>query len=144
MTFSSLSSTCPHKWRRLRTTKIGRLEISCVMLCTFSSHCVFVASIGTLLAITCDRYRVIAHPLNPRLSGKFVKIILAIIWLSSLAISSPLIIVAGEVRPATGKVFCDETWPKKIYSEIYWNFIFVIQYFSSLDIDCRFGGFNCP
>ena len=107
----------------------------------FMCHVVYIlvplclcASIGTLLAITCDRYRAIAYPLKPRLSGKFVKIILAIIWLSSLAISSPLIIVAGEVRPATGKVFCDETWPKKIYGEIYWNFIFVIQYFLPLTL----------
>lgn len=107
----------------------------------FMCHVVYIlvplclcASIGTLLAITCDRYRAIAYPLKPRLSGKRVKTILAIIWLSSLVISFPLIIVAGEIRPEPGKVFCDETWPEEIYREIYWNFIFVIQYFLPLTL----------
>ena len=90
------------------------------------------ASIGTLLAITCDRYRAIAYPMRPRLSGKKVKIILAVIWISSLVICLPLIFVAGEVRPAPGIVYCDETWPDTIYFLIYWNFIFVIQYFLPL------------
>lgn len=95
----------------------------------------FSASIGTLLAITCDRYRAIAYPLKPRLSGRKVKIILAIIWSGSLAICFPLIIVAGLVRPAPGQVFCDEPfWPGEIYLEVYWNFIFVIQYFLPLAI----------
>ena len=92
------------------------------------------ASIGTLLAITCDRYRAIAYPMKPRLSGKMVKIILATIWSSSLVICFPLIFVAGEIRPSPGKVYCDETWPAPIYMEIYWNFIFVIQYFLPLTI----------
>ena len=92
------------------------------------------ASIGTLLAITSDRYRAIAYPMKPRLSGKKVKIILAIIWIASLFISSPLVFVAGEQRPAPGKVYCDEEWPKPIYSKIYWNFIFVIQYVLPLAI----------
>lgn len=92
------------------------------------------ASIGTLLAITSDRYRAIAYPMKPRLSGKKVKIILAIIWISSFVICFPLIFVAGEKRPAPGRVFCDEQWPQPIYSEIYWNFIFVIQYVLPLAI----------
>ena len=92
------------------------------------------ASIGTLLAITSDRYRAIAYPMKPRLSGKKVKIILAIIWITSLIICSPLIFVAGEQRPAPGKVYCDEEWPEPIYSKIYWNFIFVIQYVLPLAI----------
>lgn len=92
------------------------------------------ASIGTLLAITSDRYRAIAYPMKPRLSGKKVKIILAIIWITSLVICSPLIFVAGEQRPAPGKVYCDEEWPEPIYSKIYWNFIFVIQYVLPLAI----------
>ena len=105
----------------------------------FMCHVVYIlvplclcASIATLLVITSDRYRAIAYPMKPRLSGKMVKIILAFIWISSLVICFPLIFVAGEVRPAPGKVYCDETWPAPIYGEIYWNFIFVIQYFLPL------------
>ena len=92
------------------------------------------ASIGTLLAITSDRYRAIAYPMKPRLSGKKVKIILAIIWITSLLICFPLIFVAGEQRPAPGKIYCDEEWPEPIYAKIYWNFIFVIQYVLPLAI----------
>jgi len=92
------------------------------------------ASIGTLLAITSDRYRAIAYPMKPRLSGKKVKIILAVIWITSLIICFPLIFVAGEQTPAPGKVYCDEEWPEPIYAKIYWNFIFVIQYVLPLAI----------
>ena len=92
------------------------------------------ASIGTLLAITSDRYRAIAYPMKPRLSGKKVKIILAIIWITSILVCFPLIFVAGEQRPAPGKVYCDEQWPEPIYAKIYWNFIFVIQYVLPLAI----------
>ena len=90
------------------------------------------ASIATLLAITSDRYRAIAYPMKPRLSGKKVKIILVIIWTGSFLICSPLAFVAGEIYPEPGKVYCDENWPKAIYGIIYWNFIFVIQYFLPL------------
>ncbi|XP_022783148.1 galanin receptor type 1-like [Stylophora pistillata] len=92
------------------------------------------ASIGTLLAITSDRYRAIAYPMKPRLSGRKVKIILAVIWITSFVICSPLLYVAGIVRPGPGKVYCDETWPDPLYSELYWNFIFVIQYILPLAI----------
>ena len=92
------------------------------------------ASIGTLLAITSDRYRAIAYPMKPRLSGKKIKIILSIIWISSFLICFPLIVVAGLIFPEPGKVYCDELWPDPIYSEIYWNFIFVIQYVLPLAI----------
>lgn len=92
------------------------------------------ASIGTLLAITSDRYRAIAYPMKPRLGGKKIKIILAVIWISSFLICIPLIFVAGLIFPAPGKVYCDEVWPDPIYAEIYWNFIFVIQYVLPLAI----------
>lgn len=92
------------------------------------------ASIGTLLAITSDRYRAIAYPMKPRLSGKKIKIILAVIWISSFLICIPLIFVAGLIFPAPGKVYCDEVWPDPIFAEIYWNFIFVIQYVLPLAI----------
>ncbi|KAL9950386.1 hypothetical protein ACROYT_G042874 [Oculina patagonica] len=92
------------------------------------------ASIGTLLAITSDRYRAIAYPMKPRLSGKKIKIILTVIWVSSFLICMPLIFVAGLISPAPGKVYCDELWPDPIYPEIYWNFIFVIQYVLPLAI----------
>ena len=92
------------------------------------------ASIGTLLAITSDRYRAIAYPMKPRLSGRKVKIILAVIWITSFVICSPLLYVAGIVRPKPGKVYCDEKWPDPLYSELYWNFIFVIQYILPLAI----------
>lgn len=61
-----------------------------VLLC----FCVFI---GMLLVIICDRYRVIVYFLKLCLSGKFVKIILVIIWFSLLVISFLLIIVVGEV-----------------------------------------------
>ena len=92
------------------------------------------ASIGTLLAITSDRYRAIAYPMKPRLSGKKVKLILAVIWISSFVTCMPLVFVAGEQRPAPGKVYCDERWPAPIYYHLYWNFIFVIQYVLPLAI----------
>lgn len=92
------------------------------------------ASIMTLVTITFDRYRAIAHPMKPRLTMKTVKITLAVIWVASFLIVLPLVFVAGEIRPAPDQVYCDETWPEGPYKNIYWLFIFFIEYILPLGV----------
>ncbi|EDO44000.1 predicted protein, partial [Nematostella vectensis] len=94
------------------------------------------ASIATLLAITTDRYRAIAYPMRPRLSGKHVRAILVAIWTVSIITALPLMFVAREVRPAPRQVYCDEVWPEGPYSRVYWIAIFVIQYILPLGMIC--------
>lgn len=88
------------------------------------------SSVGSLLAITCDRYRAIAHPLRPRLTLKNVKIIIFVIWVLSFITSIPLLFVAGTTRhPNDGKLYCSETWPADTpYEKTYWISIFIVQY----------------
>lgn len=93
------------------------------------------SSIGSLLAISCDRYRAIAHPLRPRLTLKNVKIIIAVIWIVSFVLILPLLFVAGTDKYPNGQLYCSEIWPKNTpYEQIYWISIFVIQYIIPLII----------
>ena len=87
------------------------------------------ASVGTLLAITADRYRAIVFPVKARLSRKTVFLIVAVIWLVSALTALPLLFVIAVYSPEPGVQYCVEVlWPSKILLEVYWVGMFVIQY----------------
>lgn len=87
------------------------------------------ASIGTLLVISWCRYKIICHPLTPKLSLRRTKIIITTIWLLSFLTALPLIFVAKTQNFPNGQVYCSESWPENsLYEHIYWISIFVIQY----------------
>ncbi|XP_015747375.1 PREDICTED: galanin receptor type 1-like [Acropora digitifera] len=86
------------------------------------------ASIGTLLAITADRYRAIVFPVKSRLTRKTVLRIIAAIWVGSMVSALPLVFNIKEVSPDPGVVHCVEDWSPHWLAEIYWVSMFVIQY----------------
>lgn len=101
----------------------------------FMCHLVYIilplslsVSIGTLLAITADRYRAIVFPVKARLSKKTVILITAVIWIVSALTVLPLLFVIKVFSPMPGVQYCFEQWPSEILSEAYWVSIFVIQY----------------
>lgn len=93
------------------------------------------ASVGTLLAITGDRYRAVAHPMEPRITSYTMRCIIALIWLCSFMTALPVIIHSALITQNNGtEIFCDEIWPEQLYKNIYWISIFVIQYLLPLSI----------
>lgn len=84
-------------------------------------------SIATLLAISCERFRGIVFPFQPRLRLKTVHKIILLIWLVSLSTAMPLMFVAG-IKHKGNKVFCDEHWPSAASFRSYWIAMFLVQY----------------
>ena len=93
------------------------------------------SSIGTLLAITGDRYRAVAQPMKPRITSYTMRFIIGIIWLSSFITALPVMIHSTLITVNNGAiVYCDEIWPNEIYKIVYWISIFVVQYLLPLVI----------
>ncbi|XP_068675943.1 neuropeptide FF receptor 2-like [Montipora foliosa] len=90
------------------------------------------ASVGTLLAITADRYRAIVFPVKSRLTRKTVLLVIAAIWAGSIVTALPLVFVITEISPVPGVVYCVESWPSETLLQAYWLSMFIIQYFLPL------------
>lgn len=89
------------------------------------------ASIGTLLAISCERFRGIVFPLQPRLRLRTTRRIILVIWMASITTALPLMIIAGTVEKGIEKgnyTFCDELWSNPNSSGYYWISMFLLQY----------------
>lgn len=97
-----------------------RITYSVVPVC-------LTASIGTLLAISCERFRGIVFPFQPRMRLKTVRRIIIIIWVVSIATALPLMIIAGTIHK-DNNIFCDEIWPNGDSSRYYWIAMFFLQY----------------
>ncbi|EDV27372.1 uncharacterized protein TRIADDRAFT_5191, partial [Trichoplax adhaerens] len=72
------------------------------IICKFSIYfwlVCYTASVGTLKLLSIERYRAIIHPLNPRLHGRKLIIILVILWLFAIIISLPVLysVAANEI-----------------------------------------------
>lgn len=105
------------------------------ILGNFMCHLVYIilpicqsASIGTLLAITADRFRAIVFPVKSRLTRKTVFRIIAAIWVGSMVTALPLVFNIEEFSPEPGVVHCGEDWSPERLAEVYWVSMFVIQY----------------
>ena len=88
------------------------------------------STVGTLLCIALVRYKAVSHPIHARvgLTSRTTAIVIAVIWLFSLLTGLPVLLVA-KTTTYKDKIFCDELWPiDKPYKEVYWSFIFLIQY----------------
>ena len=85
-------------------------------------------SIGTLLAITADRYRAIVFPVKSKLTRKTVMLVVAVIWVVSALTALPPLLILKYFSPEPGIGFCFEDWPTDVALEAYWVSMFVIQY----------------
>ena len=101
----------------------------CKLAYTFLPACLS-STVGTLLCIAVMRYKAVSHPIHARvgLSSRTTTVVIAVIWLFSLLTGLPVLLVA-KTTTYKDKIFCDELWPiDKPYKEVYWIFIFLIQY----------------
>lgn len=85
-------------------------------------------SVGTLLAITADRYRAIVFPMKAKLSRRPVFIVIGVIWMVSALTALPLVFVVSLVSPQPGVYYCVEKWPSDTILGVYWLAMFFIQY----------------
>lgn len=82
------------------------------------------ASIGTLVVITYDRYNAVVKPMVVHSRNtSTTKILIAVVWVTSFALTIPLILVA-KVRHG----YCSESWPGEKYEQGYWTSAFVLQF----------------
>ena len=89
----------------------------------------------TLVAISLDRFAAIICPLRPKMTTKQAAIVIAVIWLLSLAVPLPIAILSQTVtRDYTGKPreHCEESWSDPNHRYIYSLVIMVLQYFLPL------------
>ena len=92
-----------------------RITYLTVPLCMFSS-------IGTLVAISRDRYIAVINPMVA-LEKRNTKYILSTLWVVSFILTIPLILVAK-----IEKGYCTEIWPNRLLGSVYWIFVFFIQF----------------
>ena len=80
------------------------------------------ASIGTLMAISRDRYYAVTKPMSS-LERRSTRPILICIWVVSFILTIPLSLVS---RLDCG--YCSEKWPNMFLEKLYWIFAFCIQF----------------
>lgn len=103
-------------------------DIMCRILYPIMTMCAF-ASVGTLTAISLNRYFAISRPMRFRAGTRRAKWSILAIWLISFLFVLPYI---AHLELSKDKE-CLETWPN-FYSKMYTIFIFIFQYIIPLTI----------
>jgi len=88
------------------------------------------ASVGTLVAISLNRFMAVVYPLRPQLQTRDAKKVIGVIWVFALALVSPYIAVL-ELRDSS----CQEYFQEKgLKAGAYTISIFLLQYVVPLSI----------
>ncbi|KAG5674143.1 hypothetical protein PVAND_004128 [Polypedilum vanderplanki] len=98
-----------------------------------------LVSAYTLVAISIDRYIAIMFPLKPRLSKRYAKLIISIVWVIAFATASPIPVVSTIVQPTEWFVKCDrhfclEDWGSKDYKDYYSLVLMSLQFIIPLAV----------
>ncbi|XP_073238398.1 neuropeptide FF receptor 1-like isoform X2 [Porites lutea] len=86
-----------------------------------------MASIGTLTAISIERYKAIAYPWEPRFSIYQVRFVIAIVWLIAILVGLPFFAVM-QLKDSEGDVLCVENWPIEFFKDVYTLLSFCLTY----------------
>lgn len=111
--------------------------IMCPVVSYVQAVVVFLSAF-TLVAISLDRYRAIMHPLKPRITTHQVALVIAIIWMFSLAVPLPIAIMSkihkqpDRYNPTIMRDICQEEWPESQQRYIYSLLVMILQYFLPL------------
>ncbi|XP_066290642.1 neuropeptide FF receptor 2-like [Branchiostoma lanceolatum] len=89
----------------------------------------FAASVLTLVAIAVDRYLAVITPTESKLTNMRTFVIIVVIWLSAVAMMSPLAFV---IQYDDEKHFCDEKWATLDGQKNYTLSLFVLCYVAPL------------
>ena len=100
----------------------GLGELTCQAMFSINS-CTVNASIGTLIAITYDRYVAVTKPMVAHKgTTKRTKILILVVWVVSALITIPL---SNVTELHNG--YCAEHWKSKDFMNAYWISVFVAQ-----------------
>jgi neuropeptide Y receptor len=111
--------------------------IMCPIVSYVQAVVVFLSAF-TLVAISLDRYRAIMYPLKPRMTTNQVAMVIAVIWMFSLAVPLPIAIMSKIVKLpdrynlSIERDNCREVWPEGPHRQIYTVAVMVLQYFLPL------------
>lgn len=89
----------------------------------------FCSSVFTITVMAVYRCRVILHPFEPPLQKCKLVPMIAGIWLSSIALAFPMLLLATYVEGAPD---CIELWASDIQRRIYTSTLMILQYFLPL------------
>ncbi|XP_022796055.1 neuropeptide FF receptor 2-like [Stylophora pistillata] len=90
------------------------------------------ASVGTLVAISLNRFMAVVYPLRPQLHTRDAKKVIGVIWVFALALVSPYMAVLEMDVSGTE---CDEDFQEKgLKAGVYTISIFLLQYLVPLSI----------
>lgn len=87
-----------------------------------------MASIGTLAAISLDRFRAIAYPYEPRISIYQVRFIIAVVWLIALLVGLPIVAVMHLQETDVGPLCLEGGWPNETFRDVYTVLSFCLTY----------------
>lgn len=90
------------------------------------------ASVGTLIAVAADRFRMVVMYQRPNTKIRQAYIFVAMVWSSSIALPFPLFIFSHVIQDASGKDQCIEIWPNTSSRKIYTLLVAVLLYFVPL------------
>ena len=109
----------------------------CPVVLYAQSVSVFLSAF-TLVAISLDRYIAIIYPLRPRMTTRQAALVIALIWMLSMAVPLPIALMSRIVlrRDSYGVLRdrCDEVWPADEQRYIYSLALMVLQYFLPLSV----------
>ena len=88
------------------------------------------ASIFTLTILSLNRFRAIVYPLQRQMEIYHTKVAIISIWILSLLLSSPYMLVLGLDRMNE----CEETWPSVEHRKAYTASLFLLQYLLPLAV----------
>ncbi|CAO1425313.1 unnamed protein product [Diamesa hyperborea] len=98
-----------------------------------------LVSAYTLVAISGDRYIAIMFPLKPRITKRYAKCIIAVVWLIALLTALPIPIVSTLLQPTEwfencDRYICQEYWPKKEHNYYYSLALMSLQFIIPLTV----------
>ena len=108
-------------------------EVACKILFPFTDI-FYGVSIGSIVAISFHRYRMIVHCMETQLTANKAKVLIAIIWVLSYVFLVLPVNLVMELEETNGKTLCLVSWPKLIHRQLYVVFVFALFYLLPLII----------
>lgn len=85
------------------------------------------ASAAFLMAVSFERYHAVVNPLKLKVTRLQLKSAVIFIWILSVLVTLPLNWFM-KVMKKRGKIVCTDLWPSLLFEQLYFSFLFVVQF----------------